>query len=108
MKRIVLFLKKNKLAIVTLLLVALVGDILLIKFKSDLITFSIYGLVITFFKFYGYTSKRIFALCSIPIIIVFFGFLINPGSLVIEKASVWLFLLIGAGSIQELMKKDMK
>lgn len=108
MKRILSFLKEYKQAIVALILVAIIADILFITFKSDPITFTILGLSIVFFKFYKFSNKSIFALCFIPIVIIFFGFIIDPTSLVIEKASIWLFLLMGVGILQEFFKKDAK
>jgi len=108
MKRILPFLKEYKLVVVTLLVVGIIGDISLIQFKSDLITFAILGLVVFFFRFYKFTTKRIFVLCLIPILIMFFMFLIDSRSIVVEKASVWLFLLLGTGIMWELFKKDTK
>src|SRR3989344_2820329 len=106
MKEISLFFNKNKAAINTLILVVIIQDMLLIQYKSDLITFTILGLSIIFFKFYKFTSKTIFVLCSIPVSIIFFRFLIDPASLVIEKASIWLFLLMGTGIIWEIINTD--
>lgn len=102
---VISFLNQNKSVVITLILVGIVADILFIGLKSDLITFSIIGLVIVFFRFYKMSSKKIFVLCFVPIGIIFFGFLIDPASIQIEKASIWLFLLIGAGIVQELITK---
>lgn len=108
MKRIVFFLKEYKLAVITLLLVAIIADIFLIRFKSDIVAFAILGLVVFFFRFYNLRSKKIFFLCLIPTGIIFLAFLIDSQSLAIEKAAIWLFLLMGTGIVWELLKEDKK
>jgi len=87
---------------------AVAGDILLIENKSDLITFFILSLIILFFRFYKIGSKKIFIVSIFPIVIIFFSFIIAPKSFAIEKASTWLFLLIGTGILQEILGKDTK
>ena len=96
------------LVVVTLIVVAIIADILSVSFKSDLITFTILGLIIIFFRFYKFSSKSMFTLCFIPLVIIFFSFLINPNSLGLEKASVWLFLIMGVGIIEEIFKSNKK
>lgn len=105
MKRVLSFLKVYRVGVVTLLLVIMIEDILLVGFKSDLITFSILGLIIFFFRFYKTTSKRIFSLAFIPIIVMFLMYFIDAFSVITEKAAIWLFLLMGVGIMQELFKK---
>lgn len=105
LKLILAFLREYKHAIVTLNLLAIIGDILLINFKSDLITFIILGLLIILFKFYKFPFKRIFTLCLIPIVIIFLGFIVDSHSMAINKASIWLFLLLGIGIVQQLFSK---
>jgi len=102
------FLKKYNQAVNALILAAIIVDILLIQFKSDVITFTIFGLYIILFRFYKFTSQNMFILCFIPLGIILFGFLIDPGFLGIEKASVWLFLIMGAGIVTDFFKLDKK
>jgi len=101
-QRVLFFLKEYKHGVVTVLLMAVIADILFIRYASDPITFSILGLIVVMFKFYQFTSKNIFSLGIIPLVIMSFGFLLDPASFVADKASVWLFLLIGIGIVQEL------
>lgn len=96
-------LKKYKYAIVTLILVSIVGDILLANFYSDLISFTILAFTVILFNFYKFDPKKIFVLSLIPIIVIFFGFVIAPESREIEKAATWLFLLMATGIIQEIL-----
>lgn len=104
-QRVSLILKEYKQVVVTLILLVIFGDILLIKFKSDLVTFTILGLLIISFKFYNFPFKRIFILCFIPIIAIFLEFIIDPASLEIEKAAIWLFLLLGTGIVWQFLNK---
>lgn len=108
MKVIPVFLKEYKSVVITLILVAIIADIFLIRLKSDLIAFAILSLVVFFFKFYKLRSKKIFILCLIPTGIIFLAFLIDSQSLVIEKAAIWLFLLMGTGIVWEFLKRDTK
>ena len=101
-QRLLLFLKEYKHGVVAVLLMAMIADILFIRYTSDPITLSILGFIIIMFKLYQFTPKKIFALCTFPLVIIFFGFLIDPASPVAEKASIWLFLLMGTGIVQEL------
>ena len=103
---ILALLREYKHAIVTLNLLAIIGDILLIKFTSDLVTFIILGLLIISFKFYKFPFKRIFALDVIPIVVIFFGFIIDPYSMALDKASIWLFLLTGTGIVLQIFNKE--
>lgn len=98
-------LKEYKHAIITLNLLSIIADILLIKFTSDLITFIILGLLIISFKFYKFSFKRIFVLSIIPIIVIFLGFIIDPSSMAMDKAAIWLFLLIGTGIVLQIFNK---
>ena len=105
---VLFFFKKYRSVVVVLLFVAIITDILFVGFKSDLIAFTILGLYLAFSKLYRLSSKRTFAFCFVYIGIIFFGFLIDPSSLAIEKAAIWLFLLIGAGILQEFVVKEGK
>lgn len=102
------FLREYKSVIITLILLSMITDIFLIKFKSDLIALSILGLIIFFFRFYKIESRKIFIICLIPIIIIFLLFIISSASLAIEKAATWLFMMFGIGAIQGLFKKNKK
>ena len=102
---VLVLLHEYKQGVIVLLLVLMIADINYIRYESDPITFMILGLIIAFFKFYNFTSKRLFSLCIVPVVIIFWGFLIDPTSLVIEKASIWLFLLMGTGIVQEFFSK---
>lgn len=110
MKITIFFLRKYKSVIMTLVVLGIISDIFLIRFKSDLITFAILALVFFSFKFYKITSKMTFLLGIIPTVIIFLYFLVDSESLFVEKAAIWLFLLLGLGIIQELFisKKNEK
>lgn len=103
-QKILFFLKEYKHGVVALLLAAIVSDMVFIKLKSDVITLAILGLILLCFRLYKYTPKRIFAICFFPVVVIFFGFMIDPTSVAIEKAAVWLFLLMAAGIVQELFQ----
>lgn len=100
--------REYKQVIITLIILTIIGDISLINFKSDLITFIILGLLVASFNFYKFPFRRIFVLCLMPVVIIFFGFIINPYSVIVEKAAIWLFLLLGVGIIQQLFNKEKK
>lgn len=94
-------LKKYKYVVVTLILVSIVGDILFASFYSDLISFTLLAFTVILFNFYNFSSKKLFVLCFIPILVIFFGFIIAPESREVEKAAAWLFLFMAAGIILE-------
>jgi 4-hydroxybenzoate polyprenyltransferase len=102
------FLKRYKFVVITLLVVVMIEDILFIRFKSDLITFTVLGLIVIFFKFYKWTTKRIFFLCFIPVAIMFVMFFTDSSSIVLENAAIWLYLLMGVGIVWELFRKGQK
>lgn len=108
LQSVLLFLKEYKHGVIALILTAIIVDIFFIRSKSDAITLTILGLVIFFFRFYKLSRKKIFILCFIPTGTIFFTFLIDPASIAIEKAAIWLFLLMGTGIIQELFATDSK
>jgi len=108
LQRVLPLLKEYKHAVIAIILIAMIGDIAVIGSKSDVIPFAILGLLIIFFKFYGFSSKMFFILCFIPVVIIFLGFIINPFSVMLDKASIWLFLLMGLGILLELFEKMRK
>lgn len=99
-----LLLEKYKHAVVALILTAIIADILAVEFQSYLISLPILAFTIVFFNFYKFSSKKIFLLCFIPILVIFFGYIIAPESLQIKKAATWLFLFMTTGIIWEILK----
>lgn len=97
-------LREYKSVVITLILLSIAVDIFFIKSKSDAIVLGLLGLIIFFFRFYKIENRQIFIICLIPITIIFFLFIVNFESAMIQKAATWLYLLMGAGIIQEIFK----
>lgn len=99
------FFNKHKSVVTSFISLLILQDILFLSRRSDVITLGVLGMVIISSKFYKLSSKRVFLLCFIPLTIMFLTFIMNPNSNAIEKASTWLFLLMGTGILQSFFKK---
>lgn len=101
-QRIFYSLREFKQGATVLLLMTIISDIIFVRFISDIVTFTVLIFVMILFKFYNFSSKGLFILCIMPLVVIFLGFPVDPRSVEIEKASIWLFLLLGAGIVREL------
>lgn len=96
-----LLFRKNKLVVLTILLLGVVGDIFFISGSSDLRIFSIITLYVIGIWLYKLNSRIIFLLCLVLLGIMFIEFLLSGTSERTEKAAVWLVLFLAIGIIQQ-------
>lgn len=101
LKEIAVFVRKNKIIFLTILIFGIVDDILFLRESSDFIIFSIlffYGILV---KIAQVKSKSTFLLCLVLLGIMFIDFIITGTSVSTEKAAVWFILFLGFGIIHQ-------
>lgn len=94
--------KKNKPIGLTVIWIAVIGDIIFGQIQSDLIFFGILGLYFIAISIYKLNSKATFLFCFFILGLLFIEFLFTGPSPSAEKASVWLFLFMATGILQEI------
>jgi len=93
---------KNKPVFLTIIVLAVLADILLIPQSSDIrifLTLGLYGISIMLYKL---TGRYTFLFCLVLLGIMFIEFLFTSTSESTEKAAVWLYLFLAIGIIQKL------
>lgn len=100
-KKVIIFLKKNKPVVLTLIFLAIIADIIFISGSSDLRIFGILGLYVAAISFYKLKSRLTFLLSLVLLGVMFVEFLFTRTSESTEKAAVWLVLFLFIGIIQQ-------
>ncbi len=101
-KQVVQVLKENKITVLTVILLAIISDIIFFQQRSDFIIFGILGVYAIAIWMYGLKSRLAFQFCLLLLSIMFIEFIFAGTSLQTEKAAVWLFLFIAIGIIQQI------
>ncbi|MEK7502017.1 MAG: hypothetical protein AAB609_00665 [Patescibacteria group bacterium] len=92
---------KNKPVLLTIVVLAVLADILLIPESSDIrifITLGLYGISIMLYKLAG---RYAFLFCLVLLGIMYIEFLFTGTSPATEKAAVWIFFFLLIGIIQQ-------
>ncbi|MEK7543862.1 MAG: hypothetical protein AAB557_03275 [Patescibacteria group bacterium] len=100
--KIVTFLEQNKQVILVSLVGAIFIDSIFLKTSSDVITFGVLAAYGIYAKMTHITSKLTFLLCLLFLTALGISFFSSSASVTTEKFSVWLFLFMIVGIIQEL------
>lgn len=98
------FLKKFQLILPILFLLGIILDIFYFKNNSDIRFFSLLLLWILITKIYSLKSDLTFKLCLVYLAIIFFFMLLNKNPLRIERLSVWIFLFLLVGVVQQIFE----
>lgn len=99
-------LRQNKSGALTAIGLILTGDIFSPQTQSDLIILIILGLYVFFIKVFNLKSKVTFLFCFFILGLLLIEFIFTGVSEHSEKASVWLFLFIATGILQELVPNN--
>lgn len=94
-------LKKNRVTILTILLLFIAADIFYIPGNSDVRIFMsllLYGICIFL---YNIKSRWTVLICLSLLAILYYEFLLSPGSEKSEKAAVWLVLFLAIAIMQQ-------
>ncbi len=94
-------LQKYKQVVLTLMALAILGDILFMPGSSDIRIFSLLAIYISAVRFYRIKSVITFYWCLILLLLMFMLFLLRGPAPDTEKTAVWLFLFMMIGVIQQ-------
>lgn len=101
MRTITDILEQNRRAVIVALISMLFIDSFFGKTSSDLVTFGVLFLYISFSRVYQWRSKTTFLICLGLLVAMFISFVFSYTSMATEKLAVWMFLFIIVGIIQE-------
>ena len=93
---------QNKPVFLTIIVLAVLADILLIPQSSDIRIFLILGLYGISIMLYKLTGRYTFLFCLVLLGIMYIEFLFTGTSQATEKAAVWLYLFLAIGIVQKL------
>jgi FkbM family methyltransferase len=96
-----IMIKENKSIVMTIIVIAIIGDIFFIVGKSDIRTFGILGLSIFGIIVYGLSSRLVFKVCLSFLGMMFISFLFLGTSMLTEKIAVWWFLFFVVGVLKQ-------
>ncbi len=95
------FVKNNQIVFFILIIVAILIDSLFIKTTSDIVLFGTLLLYGIFANIIHMKSKATFLLCLGLLSVMFISFLLTKASVPTEKLTVWLYLLMILGILQQ-------
>ena len=81
--------------------VAIIFNSIFIESSSDVVFFGVVGLYIGAVFFYKLYSKLTFLFCFALLVVIFSEYIFTGASLKTEKTSVWFFLFLTIGIIQQ-------
>lgn len=99
-----LTLKKMKQIMLSVLLMAILGDVLFLPTSSDVIIFGLLAVYIGYIIFYKLESKLTFLISLGILLTIYLAFILTGTSVKTEKAAVWLFFFVLIGIVQQLRK----
>lgn len=99
--RCVSFFQKNKLIVFALIIGGIGVDSLFIIKESDIAYFGLLGLYIVFTRVFQTKSSSTFLLCLGVIGVMFISLVFSQASVRTEKLTVWFFLLMVVGILQQ-------
>src|SRR5258708_27341193 len=86
------FLKRNKLIVLAIFFLGILGDIFFLNSSSDFRYFGFLGIGILGIFFYNLSGKFFFSFALFVLLIMFYFFVTSGPSTITEKAAVWFFL----------------
>ena len=96
------FVRRFQEAVLTILVLVVLGDIVFLKTESDLMLFGILGAYLACIFFYKLSSSATFRFSLFILGIMSISFVTTGASVITERAAVWLFFLILTGIIQQI------
>lgn len=91
-----------KQVILTILVLAVFGDIVLLKSQSDFVLFGLLIVYCGFLFIYRLSSIVTFRVSLFVLAVMSLAFITTSTSVITERAAVWLFFLILTGVIQQI------
>lgn len=95
------FLHENRLIVLTFIVIAILVDSLITPLSTDIAYFGILACYILFYRFYHMRSSLTFMLCLGIIVAILISLILSQASIRTEKLTVWFFLLMVVGILQQ-------
>ncbi len=100
-KLIILFFKKNRIFLISVVILLVLYDALFVSISSDLIIFTLLAFYVFISLLFKAKSRLTFSLCLVFLSMLFIEYIKSGASDKAEKIAVWLVLFIAVGIIQQ-------